>query len=411
MLAHICSFFVVFVCFLVLLCLQGLVETFTHTSDVLTCAFRNDGKELCAATLDGNLSFWDVSAGSLKGVIEGRRDIQGGRRVGDARAAENATHNTAFTSVCYSSDGKCVLAGGNSRYVCIYEIAGKLLLRRFVISSNLSMDGLLDRLDSRRMTEAGTSMDLIDDQVDDAHEDDPEARRDNSLPGAQRGDFSSRRTRLAVRSKCVRFAPTGQQWAVATTDGLLLYALDPTLLFEPSELRMDVTPANVRLALKQGEYAAALSMALALNQTDLLQLVVESVPRASIALVVRALPVHRLDRFLSFLSSTLARSSHLEFMLTWCQSVMTLHAHTLLQHNQQLLTTFRHLAKTIGQQHKDVAALCNENTFTLDYLAQMANNAQIQNKAHIEEVADEAMIASNSSAATVKKEAKRTSKV
>jgi len=174
---------------------------------------------------------------------------------------------------------------------------------------------------------------------------------------------------------------------------------------------MDVTPANVRVALKQGEYAAALSMALALNQTDLLQLVVESVPRLSIALVVRSLPVHRLDRFLSFLSSTLARSSHLEFMLAWCQSVMTLHAHTLLQHNQQLLTTFRHLAKTIGQQHKDVAALCNENTFTLDYLAQMANNAQMHNdKARVEEMVDEATTAS-SSAATVKKEAKRTNKV
>ncbi len=103
------------------LCLQGLVETFSHMSDVLTCAFRPDGKELCSATLEGNLNFWDISAGNLKGVIEGKRGIQGGRRVNDARAAENATHNTAFTTVCYSADGSSVLAGGNSRFVCISD--------------------------------------------------------------------------------------------------------------------------------------------------------------------------------------------------------------------------------------------------------------------------------------------------
>ena len=36
-----------------------------------------------------------------------------------------------FHSLCYSADGACILAGGNSRYVCIYEITSHLLLRRF----------------------------------------------------------------------------------------------------------------------------------------------------------------------------------------------------------------------------------------------------------------------------------------
>jgi periodic tryptophan protein 2 len=376
---------------------KGLVETLSHTADVLAVAFRPDGKELVSATLEGNLNFWNVSEGQLKGVIEGRRDIQGGRRVDDARAAENATHNTAFTTVTYSSDGSAVLAGGNSRFVCLYDVASKLLLRKFVISSNLSMDGLLDKLDSRRWTEAGGSMDLIDEQLIDAHEDDPEARQDRSLPGASRGDFSGRRTRLAVRSKAVRFAPTGAQWAVATTDGLLLYSLDPSLLFEPSELSMDVTPANVRRALGRKEFAAALVMALALNQTPLVQEVVESVPPASVSLVVRALPVHRLERFLSFLAQQLQRSAHLEFLLTWARTTMQIHAHVLAQAASTgagaatsgstaggssgasaLLTTFRLLAKTLGQAHRDVAQLCNDNTFTLDYLAHMHNNQHAQ---------------------------------
>lgn len=334
---------------------KGLVETLSHTSDVLAVAFRADSKELVSATLDGNLNLWDVANGSLKGVIEGKKDIQGGRRVADARAANNSTHNTAFTSVCYSSDGRCVLAGGNSRFVCIYDLSSKLLIRKFVISSNLSLDGLLDQLNSRRMTEAGVSMDLIDDEMID--DDDPESRQDNTLPGAQRGDFSSRRTRLAVRSKCVRFSPTGGQWAAATTDGLLVYSLDSSSIFDPQELDVDITPANVKKALQRDEYASAMRMALALNQPELIKLVVESTPRASISAVCRSLPVHRLDRFLSFLASTLSGSAHLEYMLEWVHTILTTQATPLQQHNAQMLTTFRHLAKTITQQHKDIAKM------------------------------------------------------
>jgi len=353
---------------------KGLVETLTHSSDVLCCAFRPDGKELCSATLDGQLSFWEPGTGTLKGVIEGKRDIQGGRRVGDARTALTATHNANFTSVTYSADGRSVLAGGNSRFVCIYDVASKLLIRKFVISSSLSLDGILDKLDSRRMTDAGKSMDLIEDELLDEHDDDIENRLDTTLPGAQSGDFSSRRTRLAVRSKCVKFAPTGQQWAAATTDGLLLFSLDSTLIFDPSELDMDITPANVRMAVEQEDYASALRMSLSLNQVELLQLVVESTPLHDIPLVARSIPPHRLARFLTFLSDQLASSAHLAYLLQWAHTLMSQHAKTLQANSTQLMTTFRHMAKTITQQHKDVANMCNENLFTLEYLAQLSRN-------------------------------------
>lgn len=57
-----------------------------------------------------------------------------------------------------------------------------------------------------------------------------------------RGDDGSRRTREEARSSCVRFSPTGREWAVCTTDGLLLYSLDDATAFDPSELDESVTP-------------------------------------------------------------------------------------------------------------------------------------------------------------------------
>jgi periodic tryptophan protein 2 len=172
----------------------GVVETYTHATDVLAVAFRPDGKEIASSSLDGQIYFWDVHEGTCKGVIEGRKDIIGGRRQGDARTAMNSTHGSAFTSLCYSADGQCVLAGGNSKYVCIYAIDAKLLLKKFQWSRNESLSGMKNFLNSRHIGENG-DVNAIDDTDDDS---DLEQRQDKSLPGASKADLSSRKKQVGA---------------------------------------------------------------------------------------------------------------------------------------------------------------------------------------------------------------------
>ena len=57
--------------------------------------------------------------------------------------------------MCYTADGECVLAGGRSKYVCIYAIESQLLLKRFQLSHNRSVAGTVDKLNTKFMTEAG----------------------------------------------------------------------------------------------------------------------------------------------------------------------------------------------------------------------------------------------------------------
>lgn len=57
---------------------KGTVETFRHLHDVLTVAYRPDGKQIACSTLDGQIHFWDHMDGVLMYTIEGRRDIAGG---------------------------------------------------------------------------------------------------------------------------------------------------------------------------------------------------------------------------------------------------------------------------------------------------------------------------------------------
>lgn len=50
---------------------NSCIETFEHGCDVLALAFRPDGKQLCSATINGNITFWDPESGNQIKIIEG----------------------------------------------------------------------------------------------------------------------------------------------------------------------------------------------------------------------------------------------------------------------------------------------------------------------------------------------------
>lgn len=270
------------------------VEPTSLNAEGLTLAFRPDGMEITIATLDGQLSFFDARTSKQTGVIECRRDIVPGRSVSDKVAHKANAGGTAFTTLSYTADGSCVLAGGNANFICLYSIAERVLLNRWELSLDLSLDGTQDRLDSRKMTEAGAAALL---NVD-AHEDEltPQEKIDRSLPGAQgAGDFSKRTTRRRARTKAIRFNPTGRSFAAATTLGLLVYSLDARggLIeeeFDPLELEIDLTPAAVREAMRKGDSLLGLVGALRLNEASLLREVYEQVPISEAPLILSRLP-------------------------------------------------------------------------------------------------------------------------
>lgn len=121
-------------------------ESLRHSTDVVCVDIRSDGKEICTGSIGGLLSFWNLEDAKLKFEIDGRRDIAGGRKQNDRMTADNNASSRYFTSVCYSADGSCVLAGGNSKYVCIYEVSQQMLLKKFQVTFNRSLDGVLDEV-------------------------------------------------------------------------------------------------------------------------------------------------------------------------------------------------------------------------------------------------------------------------
>ena len=69
--------------------------------------------------------------------------------------AGNLDSGSCFSSLAYGADGSFLLAGGLSKYVCVYDTKEKVMLRRFQTTKNKSVDGVLDTLNSKNMTDAG----------------------------------------------------------------------------------------------------------------------------------------------------------------------------------------------------------------------------------------------------------------
>ncbi|RCI03258.1 hypothetical protein CU098_004251, partial [Rhizopus stolonifer] len=338
------------------------IEPLVHQTEVLAVAFKPDGKEIAATTLDGQITFWGTEEGNVLNTIDGRKDIMGGRKKDDRTTADNASSGKCFTSICYTADGSSIIGSGTSKYICIYDVESTFLVKKFQISQNLSLDGTQEYLNSKNMTEFG-SIEEMDDEGSDIEE-----RIDNSLPGTRTGDLSVRKVRPEVKSTAVRFSPTGRSWAAATTDGLLIYSLDEDILFDPFDLEMDITPETILEALSEKEYLKSICMAFRLNEKPLLHTVFEGIPPDSVSLVCQNMPEKYLFKLLTFIGVHMETSPHIEFHLMWVTNIMTYHGRYLRDHRGQFQPVFRALHKGVNRVRDDISTLCDSNNYTLKYL-------------------------------------------
>lgn len=335
-------------------------ETLTLTSDALAVTYRPDGAELAVATLNSQITFWDPENAVQTGSIEGRHDLKTGRKELDKITAKHSAKGKAFTALCYSADGQSILAGGMSKFVCIYHVKEQILRKKFEISCNLSLDAMEEFLNRRKMTEFG-NLALID---QDAGEESGVAI---PLPGVKKGDMSSRHFKPEIRVTSLRFSPTGRCWAATTTEGLLIYSLDTQMLFDPFELDTSVTPGQIRAALRQRDFTRAILMALRLNERKLVQEALESVPWAEIDVISASLPELYVEKVLEFLASSFEVSRHLEFYLIWAQKLLMAHGQKLKSRAGRLLPAVQFLQKSIQRHLDDVSKLCDWNRYNIQY--------------------------------------------
>ncbi|PSS00787.1 periodic tryptophan protein 2 [Coniella lustricola] len=346
-------------------------------ADVLDIAVRPDSTQIAISTLDGQLSFWSLSDAEQVAGLDGRRDASGGRKIGDRRTAANVSGTKSYNSIQYSTDGSCLLAAGNSKYICLYSVTTMVLLKKFTVSVNLSLSGTQEFLNSKRLTEAGPDAEL--DTQGDAS--DREDRLDKSLPGSKRGDPSARRNMAEVRVSGVGFSPAGTAFCAASTEGLLIYSLDNNLQFDPFDLNIEITPeATLSVLENEKDYLKALVMAFRLNEAGLITRVFQAVPYQDIALVVEDMPTVYVPKLLRFVAAQTEQSPHIEFCLLWIKALVDKHGAWLTANRGKVDVELRVVARAVTRMRDEIRRLADENSYMVDYLLGQVTTKATQTK-------------------------------
>ncbi|KPI91085.1 Periodic tryptophan protein 2-like [Papilio xuthus] len=341
-------------------------EVIQLTSDALQVAYRPDGEEIAVSTLDGNITFFNATSCEQTSSIEGRNDLGSGRADTDLVTAKQQLKSKAFTTICYSADGNSVLGGGNSKHVCLYSVKEAVLIKKFVITQNRSLDAISDVVNRRLLSEFG-NMALVEERGE-LEGGDVRVR----LPGVQAGDMAERNIKPEVRVQCVRFSPTGESFAVAATEGLLVYTQNAGLdgTFRPFRLETGSTPAAVKSLLEEGSWGRALLGALQLNEHHLIQQCVEAIPPADIELTVRDLEEEYRERVGGSVARLLQDSRHLEHLLVWARALL---AGGRLPH-----TVLLALEKVLTLKYSQLSKICDFNKYTIRCIKSVAEIAPKQ---------------------------------
>lgn len=325
-------------------------ESIEHSSEVLAVAFSPNGETVASTTLNGDINFWSMDTSKEVGNIQGKNGIAPGKSSRDRAHSSAGKH---FTSIGFTSDGKGVIAGGNSKFVCLYDIASASLLKRFEISHNQSLDRMNEMLNSKNMTEAGPR-DLFDETGELS---DLEDRIDRTLPGVQSRDASLRSTRPEARTFDIKFSPTGRSWAAASTNGLIIYSVDESINFDPFDLDMNITPASVLKSLECKEYSKAFLCALRLGEVPLIDRVYLSITHQEIALVLRDMGYKYFAKFLKLLLRQFEMNPRLEFHLEWVNHFFKQNTQFIRTRSIEYRPLLRAVHKSLKTIHTDFNAL------------------------------------------------------
>lgn len=345
---------------------QQASEPFDLSSECLSLAMRPDSKEVAVSSLDGKITFFDIENGKMVREIDGKRDIVQGRHREDLFESKNSKRGKHFTTIAYSFDGLSMVAAGNNNTICLYDLPNQVLLKRFTVSLNMQLNGTLEQLNSGNLVN-GIAKDLIDDGGELSDSED-RIKTEMALPGSHRGDIGLRSTKPQVRVMAVKFSPTANSFAASSTEGLLIYSIDDSIIFDPFDLDIDITPESTLNTLKEGENLTALVMAFRLNETYLIHKVYESIIKKEIKLVVNDLPLVYISKLIEFIGSIAMDSQHVEFNLIWIDSIITSHGKYIAKNKHIFGKGLRSIQRFLNRVVKDVIKVGKKNSLLAEFL-------------------------------------------
>ena len=342
---------------------KGIGEKYEHNSKILAVTISPDDKEVAVSTLNGELYTWDVETGSIKAIIDTARDIWGGRLDDEKVSAKNSKRTKHLNSICYNLSGNLLLCGGNSQYVLLYDTQYQILVKKFTLTHNRSLNGILYKLNSKNYGKK-------DEYYDSEDELEANNKMRQMLPGA---NITSNELAPEIKITSVQFSNTNREWAVGTTEGIFIFSLDKSLTFSKLSLDMNIKTADAVKAFEEGSYLKGIIFSFYLNKTDILDKYYKTIPISHISLVANKIPFNVVGPFLDFLCVKLENDSSIELIMNWVFEILKVHGENLK--NVKNKSVFLNLQKSLNKMFVGMENLVNDNIYKTKYLTEYEGNA------------------------------------
>jgi periodic tryptophan protein 2 len=173
------------------------------------------------------------------------------------------------SSISYTADGEFIIGGGNSKYVCIYDIKHRLMMKRITLTNNRSLDGTQAILNSKAIKD-GIDVENIEDSSGPS---DWEDRQDTSLPGSKVVVHKNKKNLFRVQAREIKLSMTGKHCGVATTEGFNIYYVGDFLSTAEGKFNHSVSKAELMQMVKQSDFLSLIVVALQLKDKRLLEII------------------------------------------------------------------------------------------------------------------------------------------
>ena len=348
---------------------KGISETYEHNSKITAIALSPNDKEVAVSTLNGELYTWDIETGSIKNILDTSRDIWGGRLNEEKIAAKNAIRNKYLNSIHYNLPGNLLICGGNSQYVLIYDMQYQILIKKFVLTHNRSLNGLLYKLNSKYDNNK-TLLLQENNGFDSEDELEYNNKQKNILPGNKTSLIPE------VKINCIQFSNTNRSFAVGTTEGIYIYSLDKSLSFNKLSISIEVTLKDALTAWQNGNYIKGIIYSIYLKKVDLLNKYFDTIPISKVQLIVEKIPFSLVSPLLDYLCNKLEKDIHLQFIMIWINLLLKKNCRQLK--NSKNKAVFLNLHRALNKMFRGIVNIVEDNIYTIKYLTEFEGNDETE---------------------------------
>ena len=351
---------------------KGIGETLNHNNKILSVDISPDDKEIAVSTLNGELYTWDVATGATKNIIDVSRDIWGGRLNYEKVTAKNSSRNKYLNCICYNLSGNLLICGGNSQYVLIYDMVYQILIKKFVLTHNRSLNGILYKLNSKNYKDTDNILLNIEDEIDSEDELEIKNKIRNQLPGNKNNIIPE------IKINSVQFSNTNRAFAVGSTEGIYIFSLDKSLSFSKLSLDINVTIDDAINCFKNGNYLKGIIFSIYLNQIKIIDNFIKTIPMKQIELISTKLPFNVVGPLLDFLSNKLENDANIELIMKWIFNIIKVHGGQLK--NVKNKSVFLNLHKSLNKVFNGLENIVNDNIYSIKFLIEYEGETQDSEK-------------------------------